>query len=149
MTSDPFLINGLPLPAALAAAIKNGTWRTPVDREVWRSLFPPSAVALPLLYGLDAMRRETAALASPVGRYPGYTGAFATQRNPGDLDLNRAVLIGDLEPDVAIALDYRVSMDNPSVVYLTGEDDLGWVKVASDIETFIRALKLDVADPQK
>ncbi len=64
---------------------------------------------------------------------------------PGDIDPHRSLLIGELQPDAMIALDYRVSAISPSVVYLISCGELdGWIEVAPNIERFMEGLSLGV-----
>jgi hypothetical protein len=137
--SDTIYINDLPLPAGLVSAIKNGVWQTPKNRDVWRSLFPDEEIVQPTLYPLGEMQGQN----SWVGiTGPGYLGHIGEGIVPGDIDQNRAVLIADLGPDRLIALDYRESETCPSVVALTSEEHSCWRRVADDIESFMRAIRL-------
>ncbi|WP_162907457.1 hypothetical protein [Allorhizocola rhizosphaerae] len=49
------------------------------------------------------------------------------------------MLIGDLFPDSAIALDYRLSRDRPRVIHARPQ---GWHVVAADFEELERLLGL-------
>lgn len=131
--------NGLPLPAALVSAIETGIWQTPKDRDAWHSLFPDKEVVDPMLYPLEVMGGETPWLAQAGQAYFGHVGEGFM---PGDIDPSRAVLIADLGPDRLIALDYRESERRPSVVALTSAEHSCWRRVADDIESFMRALRL-------
>jgi len=64
-------------------------------------------------------------------------------RQPGNMDPRLPLLIGKLDPDGLIALDYRSSIESPSVAYLilTG-DSCRWVQVSPDTDTFMRLLSL-------
>jgi hypothetical protein len=132
-------IDDLPLPTALVRAIESGIWQTPKDHEVWRSLFPETDIVQPLLYPLEAMRGQTSWLAQAG---PAYLGRAGEGFVPGDIDPSRAVLIADLGPDRLIALDYRESETHPLVVALTSEEHSCWQRVADDIESFMRAIRL-------
>ena len=74
---------------------------------------------------------------------PGYLGHLGEGIVPGDIDQSRAVLIADLGPDRLIALDYRESESRPSVIALTSEEHSCWRRVADDIESFMRAIRLE------
>jgi hypothetical protein len=136
---DGILINGLPLPVALVEAIESGTWRTPASRDVWRSLFPDAEIVQPMLYPLGETRGQDS-WSGLTG--PGYLGHVDEGFVPGDIDQGRAVLIADLGPERLIALDYRGSETQPSVVALTSQEHSCWRRVADDIESFMRALGL-------
>jgi len=139
--SDAIYINGLPLPAALVRAIESGIWQTPKNRDVWRSLFPDNEIVQPMLHPLGEIRGKSSWLG--LGG-PGYLGQASEGIEPGDIDQSRAVLIADLGPDQLIALDYRESETRPSVVALTHEEEQHshWRRVADDIESFMRAIRL-------
>ena len=137
--SETLHIADLPLPAPLVSAIESGIWQTPKNRDVWRSLFPDNEVVQPILYSLDAMRGQKSWLAEAG---PAYLGRTDEGFVPGDIDPSRAVLIADLGPDRLIALDYRESETRPSVVALTSEEHSSWRRVADDIETFMRAIRV-------
>jgi hypothetical protein len=137
--SDAIYINGLPLPATLVSAIESGIWQTPKNRDVWRSLFPDKEIVQPMLHPLGEIRGKTSWLGITG---PGYLGHVGEGIVPGDIDQSRAVLIADLGPDRLIALDYRESETRPSVVALTSEEHSCWRRVADDIESFMRAIRL-------
>ncbi|MEM6963526.1 MAG: SMI1/KNR4 family protein, partial [Bacteroidota bacterium] len=59
---------------------------------------------------------------------------------PGDLDARKALVIGDLDADVPICLDYRLDEENPIVVWLNGQ--LLWEKIANSYSEFINNLNL-------
>ena len=138
--SDGININELPLPAALVRAIRNGVWRTPKNREVWLSLFPARQVVQPMLYPLEKFDGKRDLWFMKAG--PVYYGSKHSVIEPGDIDPYRAVLIGDLGPDRLIALDYRPSLVEPTVVALTSDRNSCWRIVADDIKSFMRAIKL-------
>ena len=60
---------------------------------------------------------------------------------PGDIDPTKSLIIGDTEPDSMIALDYRNSMINPSVV-VQAPDAVRWMKIFNDIKSFMSAMQL-------
>src|SRR5262249_7708053 len=129
LMQDPVEINGLPLPAVVIAGFASGTWRAPRDPELWYKQFPSSEVVRPLLYDLGLMRDVNAHWWNE--SRPVYLGQSDGKSQPGDLEPHRSLLIGELQPDALIALDYRSSMESPSVVYLMPYDDGGrWMLVA-------------------
>jgi hypothetical protein len=136
-------INGLPLPPALVAALANGRWRTPQNDGRWYTLFPPSEVVRPRLYDERRMRNENADWAKETDAM--YLGASDGPYRPGAIDPHRSLLIAELQYDAPLALDYRASPSNPSVVYMIPYvDGFRWTVVALDIESFMRALSLGV-----
>lgn len=137
--NNAFYINDLPFPAVLVGVIESGFWQTPTNPDIWRSMFPDNEIVHPMLYPLEEMHGRKSWL-SEAG--PAYLGQANEGYVPGDIDPNRAVLIADLGPDRLVALDYRRSETGPSVVALTSEEHSCWRKVAEDIESFIRAIRL-------
>jgi hypothetical protein len=137
-------INNLPLPSALATALKSGNWQTPVDRSSWRVLFPNESVRHATLYDLNLMTKENAGWRTESN--PSYLGQPDNRQSPGDIDPAKSLVIADLGPDKIIAVDYRESLSCPSVVHLVDNPDGSsrWIRIAPDIETFMRALGLDV-----
>jgi hypothetical protein len=61
------------------------------------------------------------------------------------LDIDKAIIIALNWDEEAICLDYRSSMDKPRVVASCIDNDrIGqWKVIASDIETFTKAIGLD------
>jgi hypothetical protein len=137
--SNVIYINNLPLPAPLTEAIESGIWQTPKSRESWRSIFSDKEIVQPLLYPLGQMQGVASWLTEAGATYLGKAGEGFM---PGDIDPTRTVLIGDLGPDRLIALDYRESDTQPSVVALTSEEHSYWVRVADDVESLMRMLGL-------
>ena len=76
-----------------------------------------------------------------------FRGEPDTESPPGDIDFERAVIIGDfgLGSDAPIALDYRKNLSNPSVIRYRwspyGKTNR-WVYVASSFEEFAELLQL-------
>ncbi len=133
--SNGIYVNGLPLPTALVRAVECGIWQTPKDRDAWRSLFPEQEIVQPLIYPMGEMQGQNSWLGIDG---PGYLGHIGEGILPGDIDQSRAVLIADLGPDRLIALDYRESETNPSVIAQTSHEHSCWRRVADDIESFMR-----------
>jgi hypothetical protein len=131
----PVLINGLPLPAALVDEVRAGRWVAPESDVLERVFGEPDGGAL--FYSLDLMRRENAAW--PGRKRAAFFGQPRSSPPPGDIDPARSVLIGDLQPDCMIALDYRTSPGRPSVVYLRAQEPF-WVRVADSIEELIHRM---------
>jgi hypothetical protein len=136
--TQPIRINGLPLPTALVEVMKRGLWQTPNSRDVWRSLFPEDQIDQPMLYPAEGMQGESFRLRTAG---PPYIGTAGEGYVPGDIDPFRAVVIADLGPDRLIALDYRTSNSEPSIVALTGEYSY-WIRISDNIESFMQAIGL-------
>lgn len=131
-------INGLPLPAALLRAMDEGRWRCPVG-SVWRRVFREQPVRA-RLYDLAVMRDENRIWREQ--KDPAFFGHCDDKSPPGDIDPTRSLLLGALGPDMPFALDYRVSIEEPRVLYLHTEGDR-WITVARDIEHLLASLRLN------
>ncbi len=75
-----------------------------------------------------------------------FLGAPDDDHPPGDIDPKLSVLVGDLGhgSDQPIALDYRLSMDQPRVLTLdyTRSHQTRWVEIAPNIRTFAELMGL-------
>jgi hypothetical protein len=127
-------INGMRLPPQLVAALGDGTWLA--EGKHWKTMFAADEVVMPSLYSLNLMLRENENWRSEGD--PAFLGIADGRAVPGALDPTRSILIGDLQPDAMIALDYRNEGDCPSVVYLNL--DGRWVEVAASFDEFWRRL---------
>jgi hypothetical protein len=127
-------INGLPLPPPLVTAIQGGRWRPPGDPELIREVFGESEPERPQFYDLASMEPQNRRL--PERSVREVYGEVVNGRSVG-LDPGRAVFIGDLGTDMPIALDYRHSISDPRVLYLSGD---GWVQVAENVQELLRKL---------
>ena len=132
-------LKGLPLPEALSSAIEDGRW-TPPDRAALEDVFSVTPED-PSFYTLDYMRFENGLWLEDKTRTPMFGGTPDAASPPGDIDVRRSVLIGDLGHDMPFALDYRPSLNNPSVVYFRS-DKLRWITVAASIEDLLARLGL-------
>jgi hypothetical protein len=79
-------------------------------------------------------------------RRPIFLGAPDDDRSPGDIDPKLSVLVGDLGvgSDQPIALDCRVSMDEPGVLtldYAKGHQTR-WIEIAPNVRTFAELIGL-------
>lgn len=123
-------INGMRLPHQLVVALADGKWSA--EGKHWKSAFAADEVVMPSLYSLDLMRRENENWRNETDLV--FLGVADGDPVPGALDPARSILIGDLQPDAMIALDYRNGEDCPSVVYLSV--DGRWVEVAKSFDEF-------------
>jgi hypothetical protein len=124
------------LPESLVGAIRANRWKPP-DDEVLRSLFGDDPVQA-RFYDLEYLPFENAPW--PSETEPFYLGEIDAAVEPGDIDPRRSVLIGDLGPDMPIALDYRPSTDQPIVVYLSTKD-ARWHRIANSVEELMERLE--------
>ena len=68
-----------------------------------------------------------------------FAGQADSRNPPGDLDPQKSVIIGDLGPDMPIALDYR-NFPEPSVVFLGRRVLDRWIIVAPSVASLISKL---------
>ena len=120
---DRQTVNGLLLPPLLLAAMRKEEWCHPGDDRL-RRLIPFFQEPVDFLRSVDAMQRESS---HRIAGDPALAGVFRVKRGSCSatpviipwLDVERAVFIavnrvpGD---DIAIALDYRTSFEDPRVV---------------------------------
>jgi hypothetical protein len=127
-------INGLRLPSLMMASIDDGTWD--VKGKDWHAVFPAAEVQYPMFYSLDLMRRANATwLHETRSMFLGIENGIAT---PGILEPALSVLIGEIDSDSMIALDYRNVDQGPSVAFLNMDGQ--WVVVAENFNDFWRRL---------
>ena len=136
-------INGLPLPAALCAAIEDGRWAPPGDEHLLAQVFAENPQE-PSFYTLDYMKAENHRWPDVESRLPMYLGSPDEAAPPGDIDPATSILIGDLGYDMPFALDFRPSRDEPRVIYLTLQRGR-WITVAPTVEALLTRLGLDRA----
>jgi hypothetical protein len=130
-------INGLPLPQTLVDAITEGQWRNP-GTDALRRVFREAPVD-PTFYGFRRLERENARWRKEDD--PAYFGRPDGKQPPGDIDPEQSLLIGDMGPDLPIALDFRASPDDPRVLYLHSGGD-SWITIAASFEELLVKLGL-------
>jgi hypothetical protein len=106
------VVNNMALPVAISERAMNGS--VYLDPELAKRAFPLGEVIQPMFYSADHMQRENQSW--PDEEYSGYLGTKDGHYSPGDIDPRQSVLIGDLGPDLPIALDFRRSQERPSLV---------------------------------
>lgn len=136
MGQEEVVVGGLKLPAALVAAIADGTWRPPNDSSTYRAVFGEDEPDFPQFFGLTEIERENGVWQR---RRPeevfGVPGGESVGVEPAS-----SVLIGTLGADMAIALDYRESRDSPRVLYLGYQHRPNWRVIADDVPDLLRRL---------
>ena len=123
-------INGMNLPGKLVTALVEGPPTFAGAR--WHDVFPVNEVVSPKLYSLSLVRKVNEKWWSET--HPAFVGVADGRAFPGALIPSRSVLIGELQGDAMIALDYRSGDDSPSVTYLNS--DGRWVAVAQSFDEF-------------
>ncbi|GAA3767617.1 hypothetical protein GCM10022225_62550 [Plantactinospora mayteni] len=134
--------DGLPLPPALVDVAQQGRWTAPAGSDIYVRMFGEPAYG-PVFLAVEQMRRNARWIDDI--DYDDefrqlYIGTPDPANPPGDIDPQMSLLLGDLGADQPFALDFRRSMDAPSVVYL--DSKMRWVEVAPTIEALIAELGL-------
>ena len=133
-----YAVAGLLLPRELVAVIQAGKWSPPADPQVYVDTFgelPDHA----MFYSLDEMIRQNRSWQS--SSVEEVSGNPIEGRSVG-IEPVRSVLIGDLGPDMPIALDFRSSEDNPSVLYQTFRGAVVWLRIADNVCELLERLKI-------
>jgi len=131
-------INGLPVPTSLLSAMRERRWRcptAPVLRRVFREE-PVKAV----LFDLGEMRAANERWLHE--KDASFFGHRDDRLPPGDIDNARSLLLGMLGPDLPFALDFRSSVETPTVLYLHSGGDR-WITVARHVDHLLSRLHLD------
>jgi hypothetical protein len=132
-------VNGLTLPDGLVRAVERGDWPPPVAADRLAAIFPEGA-GWPMFFtlaGIEDINREWATETRV--EFVGTPGA------DGSVRPDRTLLIGQLDQDQLVALDFSDDAASPSVIYLTdetrsGQIDAIWRQVASSIDEFLEML---------
>ncbi|RAY11555.1 hypothetical protein DPM19_30095 [Actinomadura craniellae] len=128
-------IGGLELPQELVSAIQSGRWTPPEDTGTYLSVFGEEPEQ-PEFYDLDGMARQNESWQRlPSEKVFGEEIAGVSL----GIDPRRSLVIGDLGPDLPIALDYRAGGD-PRVLYLAYQGRPVWKLVAADVESLLLRL---------
>jgi hypothetical protein len=107
-------VGGLVLPVKLVVAIEKGIWQPPADNNVLADVFGDTPES-PEFYDLPAIDRQNRSWQAMSAET--VFGDPIADQSLG-IDPRQSVVIGDLGPDMPIALDYRGSRENPRVLYL-------------------------------
>lgn len=143
-------VNGLPLPPLFLELVRDGRWRHPGDEQL-RRIIPFFYEPVDFLTNLESMRRESS---GNLADNPQMAEVYYERRSSASaepillpwLDRDKAVFIavnrfgGD---DIAIALDYRSSGLDPTVVandWHTRPNGCLWREVAPTFSAFFGML---------
>lgn len=149
-------VNGRELPTIVVDLVKVGRWRMPTQPSILRRVFILEKLSgdeeystgcesgRPKLYSIELMQSETSNWLDWGAESSDLLGTPSITEPPGDIDPAYTVLIGDIGSglDSPIALDYRVSLSHPSVVYYSYPADGKWIMIVPSIESFVEALEL-------
>jgi hypothetical protein len=137
---NPAAVGEFLIPEPILAAMADGRWRLPNDTAHLTAAFSEPPTPQARLYSLDYLRGETtmwwSALPEEHEQY-GVRGKPVGRYRP--VQPGKIVLIGDLGKDLPIALDYAVTPDNPSVLYLPSQAP-GWIEVVPDAAQFMELI---------
>lgn len=133
-------INKLLLPPVMLDLINTGNWKVPRDKSLLQKAFPKGSIVDPHFYDLEMLELENRHWSEEHNIF--YLGTKNQDTPPGDIDPNNSIIIGDLGPDRLIALDYRKSSTEPSVIYLTGNEKSIWLEAFPEIESMLISLKI-------
>jgi hypothetical protein len=132
-------INGLELPEELASDLGSGGRK--LDRDEFSRLKKALSLVTgpsPKFYSYETIVKVNRLWASESARF--YLGQAGGSVVPGDIDPERALIIGEAEPDSPIVLDYRTI--NPRVAYYGDVDHTPcWIELSSDYAGLIQMLR--------
>lgn len=148
--SQDWRVRGLPLPPALVTLLKQGLWRHP-GATVLHDVMPWFPDPLIFLGSPDHMRHESDSLDlfaddAPLSQL--FRVARGSQVALPWLDAEHAVFIAvnrDPGDDVALALDYRTDVTDPSVVasdFWTNPSRCSWRRVTPTFTQLVAVLGL-------
>ncbi|WP_395138519.1 hypothetical protein, partial [Armatimonas sp.] len=133
----------LPIPESLIILIQLGRWQAGYQETPLEHIQRFAPEEHKLFFDRPPFGKPEGSL----GNLDYFRGEPDEEAPPGDIDFARAVIIGDFGhgSDAPIALDYRKSLDNPSVIRYHwspyGKNNR-WVYVASSFEEFAKLLQL-------
>ncbi len=152
------LINNLPLPPLLLELIAQNRWRVSENAKIkdWEKVFFKDYISLKEItfFDLETMEKATNYL---VNNSEKFKTEFISLKNitqehtvfPKTIIPEKAIVIMDKDghwqsefPITPICLDYRISLDNPSVIYYPDAWESFWDEVSPTFEQFVKDLKL-------
>ena len=153
---DGYRVNGNTLPKLFTQLVREGLWQHPGD-DVLKAIIPFAIDPLVFLNDISDIERETSGLLRHSDD-PRISRGFYLSRGSREsssielpwLDVEKAVLIAvnrHLGDDVAIALDYRESTDDPRVVASHWETQVTpwqapWGEISRSFSSFVEKLQL-------
>lgn len=137
----------MPLPPLLRELIANGRWQQPSDRVIY-SAIPFLREPVDFLKSEAQMRFESQGQCVGLPHMREYRGSESGLKPLPWLDADLSLFIAanrELGADLAIALDYRESMENSRVVasdWWSGDNTLHWREAFPSFSRFVEALGL-------
>jgi hypothetical protein len=150
MSNEPIVVNNFKLPHSFATFLRTDKadleyWRK-VDKRLWHSMFSKEEVEHPHLFSYHALvrvnqdewtNRDWAKMTKGL-----FLGKADGTSSPGFLAPQTSVLIGEINSDGPIALDFSVSPSKPTVCYLNWQspNPPHWSFVVPDVDTLLTNL---------
>lgn len=127
------------LPACLVESIKHCKWTSLSDSPRIQEVFRQIPIR-PVLHSVSGMIGMTKWWREDLDdeTLHCYFGTLEDSASPSHMSRMKTVMIGSLGPDLLIALDYRNSSVDPSVVFL-GEEG-SWRKITENVSDLLLAL---------
>ncbi|MFF2626441.1 hypothetical protein ACFVUN_11785 [Kitasatospora griseola] len=125
------MLAGFNAPVALIRLIEGGTFSPDCDSSRIEEIFRESDSYRFDLYDRSQIVRESCRFREGA-RSDGETRSLFVRPGLG-IDPESTLLIGDLGADMPIALDYRIDLQRPRVLYLGVG---GWIEVAENFDSF-------------
>ena len=151
-TKAKMKINGLLLPQHLITLVSQGLWKRPSNTDALQKLTGCKSCHEFDFLSFESMKRESNPTHliedDKLANIYWLRSSLRMGKEITDtrfLDIDKAIIIALNWDEEAICLDYRSSMDKPRVVASCIDNDrIGqWKVIASDIETFTKAIGLD------
>lgn len=134
-------VRELELPRQLEVDLAGRTTLGPDVTASLRALLTHVNGPAPSLYGWDGIVGANRLWNSETVK--SYLGISSPVYQPGNIDPEKTVIIGQAEPDSPIALDYRT--DPARVIYLgDAEGESYWMELAPSYEALVAKLRSDI-----
>ncbi|MFG2294990.1 hypothetical protein [Streptomyces sp. NPDC048603] len=133
-------IGAFELPRELVRAVLDGIWTIDRASGFLTAALQVKPTGQAVLYSLENMVRETAHWWAQSPEQAALYGAGPVRAEGYEsVPASESVLIGDLGPDLPLALHYRDPHTAPRLMYLPASGP-GWVEVAPDIRALTDSL---------
>lgn len=153
---DEHSVNGLPLPKLLLDLTQRKLWKHPGDSAI-QAAIPFLKDPVMFLSSIQHIAFESQGNLADDARYSffqEYRGTASAEKSLPWLDVDRALFIAvnrDIGDDVAIALDYRSSYEDPRVVasdwsFHNGHSLCHWREVSPTFSDFVKLLDLGLSE---
>ncbi len=147
MIDNPIEINNIQLPSLFSAFLKseksgNGYWQGNGKKNLWYSMFPKEEIDSPKLYAYPLLVKTNGEWINEKREI--FLGKADGIVNPGTLNPQKSLLIGELAQDNLVALDFSASSTDPSISYLKwyAPNTMRWTLAVADLATFFKNLDI-------